>query len=117
MKYLSLDNEEVQSLKVAYEQKYNEFKNKGLSLDMSRGKPSNVQLDLSNPMLDVLSSSSNFISQSNLDCRNYGQLDGIIEMKKIFAQLLDVDTSNIFIGGNSSLNLMFDTIAHLCFMV
>ena len=115
MKYLSLDNEEVQSLKVAYEQKYNEFKNKGLSLDMSRGKPSNVQLDLSNPMLDVSSSSSSFISQNNLDCRNYGQLDGIIEIKKIFAQLLDVDTSNIFIGGNSSLNLMFDTIAHFMF--
>ena len=115
MKYLSLEKEEIQYLKAVYEKKYEEFKSKNLSLDMSRGKPSSTQLDLSNPMLDILSSSSDFISQDNLDCRNYGQLDGIIEMKKIFAQLLDVDASNVFVGGNSSLNLMFDTITHFMF--
>lgn len=87
---------------------YEEYKSRGLKLDMSRGKPSKNQLDLSNGLFDILTSKSNFIGSQ--DYRNYGLLDGIPEAKKLFAELSGVETSEIAVMGNSSLNIMYDTL-------
>ncbi len=78
---------------------------------MARGIPSSELLDLSNDMLDALTSKSNFINHDNIDIRNYGSLDGIKEAKRLFAAILNTNEDRIFIGGNSSLNLMFDLIS------
>ena len=88
--------------------KFNEFKTLGLKLDMSRGKPNKKQLDLSNGLLDVLNSSSDCTGK--IDYRNYGLLDGIPEAKELFANLFDVSQDEIIIMGNSSLNIMYDTV-------
>ena len=90
---------------------YDDFKSQGLKLDMSRGKPCKEQLDMSMPMLDVLNSSSSLIDADGVDVRNYGFLTGITEAKKLFADLLGVDPSMIIVGGNSSLTLMYDSVA------
>ncbi len=110
-KYVECTKEELQAEYQNLKKEYEDFAKKGLSLDMSRGKPSADQLDLSLPMLDVLTSKSDMKTQAGVDIRNYGILDGIDEAKKLFADLLEVDTKNIFVGGNSSLNLMYDSIA------
>ncbi len=91
--------------------KYEAFKAMGLKLDMSRGKPSSTQLDLSNDMMDVLSSRDTLKALDGTDCRNYGVLDGIPEAKELFSKMISVSTDEIIIGGNSSLNIMYDTIA------
>ncbi|NMA79204.1 MAG: aminotransferase class I/II-fold pyridoxal phosphate-dependent enzyme [Clostridiales bacterium] len=108
--YAALSNEELITLKRELESEYTEFKNRNLTLDMSRGKPSTDQLDLSKGMLESLKS-DDYISEDGTDCRNYGILDGIKEAKQMFSQMLDVSTKEIIIGGNSSLNLMYDIIA------
>lgn len=108
--YAALSNEELISLKKELELEYNEFKDRGLTLDMSRGKPSSEQLDLSRGLLESLNS-DDYISADGTDCRNYGILDGIVEAKQMFSQMLNVTEKEIIIGGNSSLNLMYDLIA------
>lgn len=90
-------------------EKYEDLKAQALSLNMTRGKPSPEQLDLSLGMLDLVGK-DNYHSEDGTDCRNYGVLDGLPEAKRLFADFLEVDTSEIIIGGNSSLNLMHDTI-------
>ena len=86
------------------------IKGLGLSLDLTRGKPGRAQLDLSAGMLSVISHTEDCIGESGLDCRNYGVLDGIPEAKRLFSDLLGIPAERIIIGGNSSLNLMFDTM-------
>lgn len=90
---------------------YAEYKAKALSLNMARGKPGAEQLNVSNDMLKVLTPESVFKTSDCPDCRNYGNLDGIEEAKQLFADIMGVDKNNVFVGGNSSLNMMFDTIA------
>ncbi len=89
--------------------KYDEIKRMGMSLDMSRGKPGNDQLSLSNDMLTILG--DGYKDDSGLDCRNYGGLDGLPSMKKILADILCVSVDEVIINGNSSLSTMFDNIA------
>lgn len=108
MDYCSMGKSELENELKIVEDKYNEFKALGLKLDMSRGKPSSEQLDLSLPMLDIINSKSDYTS--SVDCRNYGALDGIPEAKKLIADMLDVSTDEVIIFGNSSLNIMFDVI-------
>ena len=98
---------EISSLVKSYEG----YKAMGLSLNMARGKPSPEQLDLSMGMLDCLTSKDVLNASDGTDCRNYGGFDGIPECKEIFAKLLGVETDDVFVGGNSSLNMMFDTIS------
>ncbi len=111
--YSEMNRDELMSEKNVLQGKYEEFKNEGLSLDMSRGKPGSEQLDISMPMLDVLSSESDCRTDEGFDCRNYGILDGIPAVKKMFADILEVSSDEVFVGGNSSLNMMFDTISCL----
>ena len=90
--------------------RFEALKSRKLSLDISRGKPGPDQLDLAGSILNVLSQ-DDYLSVSGADCRNYGGIDGIPEIKQIFADILDLKASQIIIGGNSSLNLMFDRIS------
>ena len=92
------------------ERRYQDFKAKGLKLDMTRGKPSSEQLDLAAVLLTNLST-SDFKAADGTDTRNYGGLDGIAEMKAIFAAMMDTTPSQVVVGGNSSLQIMHDTIA------
>ena len=109
--YRELGREELLELKEELEAQFAEVKAKGLKLDMSRGKPSKAQLDLSMGMMDVLTSDSDLICEEREDCRNYGVLDGIKEAKQLLADMIEVPKDNIVIFGNSSLNVMYDTIA------
>jgi hypothetical protein len=88
--------------------KYEEYKKLGLNLNMSRGKPSKEQLDLSNAFFDVLTSKSDF--RGSQDYRSYGLVDGIPEAKKLFADLSGVSDKEVIVMGNSSLNIMYDSV-------
>lgn len=96
---------------MALTEEYNKIKNSGKKLDMSRGKPSPAQLDIAEKMLTVLSASSDCIAENGIDCRNYGVLGGIPEVRRLFAEILDVPEKNVLMGGNSSLNMMYDLIS------
>ena len=109
--YNELSKEELQSVKRALEAEYEKVKEMGLKLDMSRGKPGKDQLDLSLPLLDVLTSESSFKCEAGVDVRNYGVLDGIPEIKRIIADLMGTTPDHMIVYGNSSLNIMYDTIA------
>lgn len=109
--YKELSKEELLKEKEALEKEYEEVKKKGLKLDMSRGKPSAAQLDLSMGLMDVLNSSTDLKGEEGVDCRNYGILDGIVEAQRLLAQLMEVEPDNIIIYGNSSLNVMYDTVS------
>ncbi len=109
--YKDLSVEELLSLKSELEEKFAEIKAKNLKLDMSRGKPSKAQLDLSMGMMDVLNSDVNLTCEDGVDCRNYGVLDGINEAKQLLSDMSEVPKENIVIFGNSSLNVMYDTIS------
>ena len=90
---------------------YEETKAQGLKLDMSRGKPGPEQLDLTLGLLDCVNARDGYKTADGVDTRNYGLLDGIPEAKAMFADILEVDPSQVIVGGNSSLNMMFDYIA------
>lgn len=109
-----MSREKLVREKEVIEQAYKKFKSKGLKLDMSRGKPSKEQLELSMNLLDVVNSESIDYLQDNIDCRNYGVLEGLPALRQLFAEIMGVDKDDVIVGGNSSLNMMFDTIS--CFM-
>ena len=109
--YKDLSREELLELKSGLEAQFEEVKAKGLKLDMSRGKPSAEQLNLSMGMMDVLNSGADLICEDGVDCRNYGGLDGIAEAKQLLADMMEVPKDNVIIFGNSSLNVMYDTVA------
>lgn len=101
---------QLKELLTKLESKFEDYKSQKLSLDMSRGKPCTEQLDLSNGLLNCLGDNQ-YKTADGTDCRNYGGVDGIAEAKELFAQMLEVSPKEIIIGGNSSLNMMYDTIA------
>ena len=109
--YRELSVEELTVLKNELEHRFEKVKAMNLKLDMSRGKPSKAQLDLSMGMMDVLSSEADLVCEEGVDCRNYGVLDGIREAKQLLSDMSEVPKENIVIFGNSSLNIMYDTIA------
>ena len=112
MNFLTASKTELNSLLSDLKKKYENCCSKGLKLDMSRGKPSSAQLDIVEPMLNVLS--ANELTKSReTDTRNYGILTGIIECRELFAQIFDVPADNVIAGGNSSLTMMYDTIMRL----
>lgn len=109
--YSSLSKQTLRAMQSDFLREYEGYRSKNLKLDMSRGKPGAKQLDLSLDVLTCISSSESCKAENGLDCRNYGLLDGIPEAKKLFADMLKVKPSQIIIGGNSSLNMMYDTIS------
>ena len=109
--YAELTKEELMELRKVLKAQYREYQGKDLKLDMSRGKPCVEQLDLSMGMMDVLNSDSDLTCEDGTDCRNYGVLDGIREAKELLADMMEVNPDNLIIYGNSSLNVMYDTIA------
>lgn len=108
--YKTLSKAQLKTEIEILEKRYNEFKAQNLKLDMTRGKPCAEQLDLAMDMLDIPAKELRKAADGT-DCMNYAVLDGIPEAKALFAEMLDVETSEIIIGGNSSLNLMYDTVA------
>ena len=109
--YQELSKEELLSLKNQLEKEFEDAKGKGLKLDMSRGKPGVSQLALSMPMLDVISSASDMRTVLGNDTRNYGDLDGIGECRRLMANMMSVNKDNVVVCGNSSLNIMYDTVS------
>ena len=95
-----------------FRNEYRKIQAENLSLNMSRGKPGEEQLSLSMDMLSVLKTREDLISEDGTDCRNYGLMEGIIEARRLIADLTQVSPENVFIGGNASLNLMYNMISN-----
>lgn len=110
MNYSSASKEVLQQELDRIKNEYQAICEKKYNLDMSRGKPGADQLDISEELLTVISDNKECFTENGTDCRNYGIVDGIPEAKKLFAEILDVSPDNIIVGGNSSLNLMYDSI-------
>ena len=109
--YKEMSRTELLELKAELDEKYKEASAKGLKLDMSRGKPSISQLELSKDMLNIVDDNSDMKCENGMDVRNYGVLDGIPEAKKIMADIMGVSSDNVIVCGNASLNIMFDTVS------
>ena len=111
MSYKEMSKEELLDLRKEVAKQYDDLKAMGLKLDMSRGKPNIEQLDISMGMIDTLASSHKLVGEQGVDCRNYGVLDGIVEAKRLLSAMIECPIDNIIIYGNSSLNVMYDTVA------
>ena len=116
--YKSMSQEELSTLLEELKKEYIDAKGKGLNLNMARGKPSKAQLDLSMDVLDALTSKGSAITESGIDTRNYGDMTGIPEAKKLMADVMGTDPQNVIVFGNASLPIMYDTVARsYCFGV
>ena len=111
MNYCEMSAEALQQLLVELNKEYEAMKAKNLALDMSRGKPSAAQLSISNDMLDVLDSKSDCKTADGIDCRNYGNLEGIPQARKLMGDLMRVPAENVLVCGNASLNIMYDCVS------
>lgn len=109
--YKDMSKEELLALKSELAVQYKNYQAQNLTLNMARGKPSTEQLDISMGLMDVLSSDADLVCEDGTDCRNYGVLDGIDEAKELIGAMMEVPADNIIIYGNSSLNVMYDSIA------
>ncbi len=109
--YIDMTRDELLTMKAALDIEYKELEAQGLSLNMARGKPSIAQLELAMPMLDILNSESDMNTILGNDTRNYGDLDGIGECRRLMAAMMEVEKDNVIVCGNSSLNIMYDTIS------
>ena len=109
--YKEMTTEELQALRAELKAEYKDYQSRNLELNMARGKPGADQLNLSMGMMDVLSSSEDLTCEDGTDCRNYGVLDGIAEAKQLIADMMEVPADNVIVYGNSSLNVMYDTVA------
>lgn len=112
MRYQEMSQRELQREYRKLSAAYREMEQQGLHLDLSRGKPSPEQLELSRKMLDEVNSGSVLDSVDGTDCRNYGGLDGIPEAKALLAGMVGCRPEQVIVGGNSSLTLMFDILSH-----
>lgn len=108
---ISLDKEHLSDLYNSTKIIYDELLTNNLQLDMSRGKPSPEQLDLSEDVLSSVTKNEDCFSEDMVDCRNYGEFYGLKELRQLFSEIINVPSGNIIIGGNSSLTLMYDTIS------
>ena len=110
-KYSEMTKEELAAEFNAVRAEYEDIKARHYGLDMSRGKPSMDQLGLTESLLHILNKGSDCKTEDGIDCRNYGQLFGLKEARELFSDLLDIPADNIILGGNSSLNMMYDTVS------
>lgn len=111
MNLSQMSKAELEAFKNEAQAKLDEYKAMGLSLNMARGKPSAEQLDLTQGLLTTVVSSKDCIADDGTDCRNYGGVDGLAQAKDLFAPMLNVERDQLILGGSSSLNMMYDTIA------
>lgn len=109
--YLKMSRQELEKEFAAVSAEYEKMCALGLSLDMSRGKPGFDNADLSSEIFNLVNEEKGFKTENGTDCRNYGGLDGIAEIKNLFAELFEVEPANVIVGGNSSLTMMYDTVA------
>ncbi len=109
--YTEMTKDELLTLKAALDEEFKTEEAKGHSLNMARGKPGISQLELAMPMLDVINSHSDMNTILGNDTRNYGDLDGIGECRRLMADMMEVQKDNVIVCGNSSLNIMYDTVA------
>ncbi|MBO7531232.1 MAG: aminotransferase class I/II-fold pyridoxal phosphate-dependent enzyme, partial [Lachnospiraceae bacterium] len=109
--FAEMSKEELLTLKEELNKEYSEAKSKGLALNMARGKPSPAQLDLGMEFLNAVNSQSDMLSDGKIDTRNYGELDGIPEAKKLMADIMETKPENVIVCGNASLNIMYDTVS------
>lgn len=115
MKARDLDIPDISAKLASLRKTYEEYCSIGLELNISRGLPSSEQLDLNKEMFHILDN-SDCISEEGADVRNYGVMYGLIECRRLFADLLQLPIDNIIIGGNSSYNLLYDAFVRLyCF--
>ena len=105
----TLSREDLQTLATQTQAAYQQLLDQGLKLDLTRGKPSDAQLDLAEAMLRL---PVGHLDASGTDVRNYGGLAGLTELRAIFAELLGLETAQLIAGGNSSLTLMHDALAY-----
>ena len=110
MQYTEMSKQQLLAEQSSLQNEYNKYVSMGLALDLSRGKPCTEQLDMIDGLLSCIDHKECF-SENGFDCRNYGMLDGVPEAKKLFGELLDIPAKNIFVAGNSSLTLMYDTVS------
>ena len=106
------NNNDIKSHHRSFKDEYQHFQSLALSLDMTRGKPSPAQLDLSRSLLSL--PGQDFVSRAGLDTRNYGVIDGLPEIKSLFAEILECPPDQVIVGGNSSLTMMYDTLQRAC---
>ena len=110
--YREMSREELLSLKAELDKQFEDAKGKGLKLDMSRGKPTPAQLDMAMDIMDVLNADSDMMTESGMDTRNYGLMDGIPEAKRLMADMMGgISTENVIVYGNASLSIMYDTVS------
>lgn len=109
--YKDMSKEELMSLEKELSQEYEDKKALCLKLNMARGLPSKQQLDMEADFFNTLNPQSDFISEAGIDCRNYGELVGIHEARQLMGDFMEVDADNVIVFGNSSLNVMYDTVA------
>ena len=110
-KFAEMDSKTLQEYRAGLLKRYEDFKSRNLKYNMSRGVPCKEQLDLSMGMLDV----TDYKSSNDIDFRNYGVIDGIPEAKQLFAEILEAEPDEIIVGGNSALNMIYDTISRAMF--
>lgn len=108
--YAQMTKEELLQEQEKLQKEYKGFEEAGLQLNMARGKPERAQLDLSMPMLDLIDSKSDCLTEDGTDCRNYGELDGIPEAKALMAGIMECRPEQVIVFGNASLNVMFDAV-------
>ena len=104
--YLAMNREELTAEKAALEAEYKKFQAKGLKLNMARGKPGPHQMDLAMDLLKM----TDYTTDAGTDARNYGELEGLHEARVLFADVFGVQPGEVFVGGNSSLQLMYNLI-------
>ncbi|HBA70550.1 MAG TPA: aminotransferase [Lachnospiraceae bacterium] len=110
--YGMLNKEELLQLQAQLEKEYEDVKKKGFKLDMSRGKPSILQMNMEMGIMDVLGSVADYQTEDGIDCRNYGLLEGIPEAKKLMAAMMGTASADsVIVCGNSSLAIMYDSVS------
>ena len=108
--YDQMTKEELLQEQERLQKEYKGFEEAGLQLNMARGKPERAQLELSMPMLDLVDSKSDCLAEDGTDCRNYGELDGLSEARRLMAEIMECRPEQVIVFGNASLNVMFDAV-------
>ena len=110
--FKEMSREELLACKEELDVRYKEAQGKGLNLNMSRGKPETMQLNMGMGLLEALKADSVLEAEDGTDCRNYGCLEGIPEARELMAEIMGIkDASNVIVFGNASLSIMYDTVS------